>query len=139
MKSGAPTKKRFGEFEVDVWSGELLQSGKKVQLQKQPFEVLTALLERPGELITREELRERIWLSETFVDFDLALNTAVKKVRLVLGDSVESPKFIETLHGRGYRFIGIWGLHPPMIRSRRFGSRIPFASLSSWRSAFSEP
>jgi TolB-like protein/DNA-binding winged helix-turn-helix (wHTH) protein/TolA-binding protein len=102
----SPTKIRFGVFEVDLRAGELLKSGTRVHLQKQPFELLAVLLENFGELVTREELRERIWPRETFVDFDLALNTAVKKVRGALGDSADSPQFIETLHGRGYRFIG---------------------------------
>jgi TolB-like protein/DNA-binding winged helix-turn-helix (wHTH) protein len=109
--SPLPTKVRFGGFEVDIRAGELLKSGTRVRLQKQPFELLTVLLENPGELVTREELQEKIWPRETFVDFDLALNTAVKKVRVALGDSADAPQFIETLHGRGYRFIG--RLEPP--------------------------
>jgi TolB-like protein/DNA-binding winged helix-turn-helix (wHTH) protein/Flp pilus assembly protein TadD len=113
MNSAAPlpTKVRFGAFEVHIRAGELLKSGIRVRLQKQPFELLTVLLENSGELVTREELRQKIWPRETFVDFDLALNTAVKKVRVALGDPADSPQFIETLHGRGYRFIG--RLEPP--------------------------
>ena len=108
MNSAAPlpAKVRFGVFEVDVRAGELLKSGTRVRLQKQPFELLTVLLENSGELVTRDELQQKIWPRETFVDFDLALNTAVKKVRAALGDSADSSQFIETLHGRGYRFIG---------------------------------
>src|SRR5437868_2372712 len=102
-----PSRIRFGGmFEADLRSGELLKDGKKIRLQRQPFELLTVLLEHPGELITREELQRRIWPEETFVDFDLALNTAVKKIRAALGDPAEKPCFIETLHGRGYRFLG---------------------------------
>src|SRR5450432_2953081 len=105
MNSAAPlpAKVRFGVFEVDIRAGELLKSGTRVRLQKQPFELLTVLLENSGELVTRDELQQKIWPRETFVDFDLALNTAVKKVRAALGDSADSSQFIETLHGRGYR------------------------------------
>ena len=101
-----PPKLRFDAFEIDVHSGELLKDGNKIRLQRQPFALLAMLLEHPGELVTRDELRQKIWPEETFVDFDLALNTAVKKIRAALGDSAEKPRFIETLHGRGYRFIG---------------------------------
>jgi DNA-binding winged helix-turn-helix (wHTH) protein/TolB-like protein len=96
---------RFGRFELDRTAGELYRDGRRVRLQEHPRQVLVALLERPGELVTREELRERLWKSDTFVDFEHGLNTAVKKARQALGDSADSPKFIETLARRGYRFI----------------------------------
>jgi DNA-binding winged helix-turn-helix (wHTH) protein/Tol biopolymer transport system component len=97
---------RFSIFEVDRASGELFKQGRKVKLQGQPFELLLALLERPGSVVTREELRQRVWPSDTAGDFDHGLNRAVNKVREALGDSAESPRFIETVPRRGYRFIG---------------------------------
>lgn len=96
---------QFGRFEFDVAAGELYLWGQRVRLQEQPRQVLAALLERPGEIATREELRERLWKTHTFVDFEHGLNTAIKKVRQALGDSAEAPEFIETLARRGYRFI----------------------------------
>jgi len=96
---------RFGVFEVDLRARELRKAGLKIRLHDQPFQVLAALLERPGELVTREELRQRIWPGGTFVDFDSGLNTAVNKLREALGDSADSPRFIETLPRRGYRFL----------------------------------
>ncbi|HEU4936900.1 MAG TPA: winged helix-turn-helix domain-containing protein [Vicinamibacterales bacterium] len=101
-----PSSVRFGQFELDRVAGELYCDGRRVRLQEQPRQILIALLERRGEVVTREELRERLWKSDTFVDFEHGLNTAVKKVRQALGDSAESPRFIETLAKRGYRFIG---------------------------------
>jgi Tol biopolymer transport system component/DNA-binding winged helix-turn-helix (wHTH) protein len=95
----------FGVFELDCGTGELRKSGLKVKLQDQPFRVLALLLERPGELVTREELLNRLWPSDTFVDFDQGLNVAVKKLRRALDDSAETPQFIETLARRGYRFV----------------------------------
>jgi DNA-binding winged helix-turn-helix (wHTH) protein len=97
---------RFAVFEVDRDSGELFKQGRKVKLQGQPFELLVALLERAGEVLTREELRQKVWPSDTAGDFDHGLNRAVNKVREALGDSAETPRFIETLPRRGYRFIG---------------------------------
>ena len=102
----APPVLRFEKFEVRVETGELLKSGRPVRLQPQPFAILVALLERPGELVTREHLREKLWPSDTFVDFDKSLNIAVTKLRRRLGDSSENPRFVETLPRRGYRFIG---------------------------------
>jgi len=105
---GSPTAQprlQFGRFEFDVASGELYLWGQRVRLQEQPRQVLAALLERPGEIATREELRDRLWKTHTFVDFEHGLKTAIKKVRQALGDSAEAPEFIETLARRGYRFI----------------------------------
>ena len=96
---------RFGVFEVDLRTGELRKQGLKLRLPRQSFAVLSLLLERPGELVTREELREKLWPVDTFVDFDHGLNAAVNRLREVLGDSAEAPRFIETLPRRGYRFI----------------------------------
>ncbi len=95
----------FGVFELDLRAGELRKQGLKVRLQEKPFQVLALLLERPGELVTREELQKKLWPGDTFVDFDHSMNTAVNKLREALGDSAESPRFIETLPKRGYRFI----------------------------------
>lgn len=96
----------FGVYEANLRTGELRRGGLKVKLQEKPFQVLSVLLERRGALVTRDELRERLWPSDTFVDFDHGLNTAVNKLREVLGDSASNPRFIETLPRRGYRFIG---------------------------------
>src|SRR5260221_6963316 len=95
----------FGTFEADLQAGELRRNGRKVRLQEQPFQVLTVLLEKPGEIVTREELRNRLWPADTFVDFDHGLNAAVKRLRDALGDSAENPRFVETLARRGYRFV----------------------------------
>ncbi|HXE89857.1 MAG TPA: LpqB family beta-propeller domain-containing protein [Terriglobales bacterium] len=101
----SPTVIRFGVYSADLRAGELRKSGVKVKLQEQPFQILAMLLERPGEVVTREELRKRLWPADTFVDFDHSLNTAVKKLREALGDDADNPRFVETLHRRGYRFI----------------------------------
>jgi cholera toxin transcriptional activator len=96
---------RFGVFELDLAAGELRKSGAKLRLQEQPFQVLALLLERAGDVVTREELRQKLWPADTFVDFDHSLNTAVNKLRESLGDSASSPRYIETMARRGYRFI----------------------------------
>jgi len=96
---------RFGTFEVDLESGELRRNGVRLKLQEQPFQLLAMFLERPGEVVSRDAVRERLWPADTFVDFDHSLNTAIKKLRQALGDSAENPRFIETLARRGYRFI----------------------------------
>jgi DNA-binding winged helix-turn-helix (wHTH) protein len=96
---------RFGVFELDLQTGELRKKGARVALQEQPFQVLAMLVARPGELVTREELRTALWSETVFVDFDHGLNKAVGKIRRALGDMVQSPRFVETLDRRGYRFI----------------------------------
>ena len=96
---------RFGVFEVDVRTTELRRGGTPVKIREQSFNILVFLLEHPGELVTREDLRRVLWPSDTFVDFDHSLNTAVMKLREVLGDSAEKPLYIETIPKRGYRFI----------------------------------
>jgi cholera toxin transcriptional activator len=96
---------RFGVFELDLSAGELRKNGRKLRLQEQPFQILVLLLERAGDVVTREELRQKLWAADTFVDFDHGLNTAVNKLREVLGDSASTPRYIETLARRGYRFI----------------------------------
>ena len=96
---------RFGAFQLDLRTGELRKSGTRINLPAQPFQVLKALLDRPGDLVTRDELRQRLWPAETFVDFEHGLNAAVRRLRDALGDSAEMPRFVETLPRRGYRFI----------------------------------
>jgi cholera toxin transcriptional activator len=99
-------KYKFDEFEADLRAAELRRNGTRLKLQLQPFQVLVALLERPKEVVTRDELRQRLWPEDTFVDFDHGLNTAMVKLRDVLGDSASSPRYIETIAKRGYRFLG---------------------------------
>src|SRR5438093_5301600 len=96
---------RFGVFEVDLRAGELFKQGLKIKLQQQPFRVLALLLERPGEVVTREDLRQAIWPAGTFVEFDVGVDAAIHKLRTALGDSAENPRLVETLPRRGYRFI----------------------------------
>ena len=96
---------RFGVFAADLAAGELRKNGLRIRLQEQPFQVLALLLERPLEVVTREELRLKLWPADTFVDFDHSLNTAVNKLRDALGDSASSPRYVETLARRGYRFL----------------------------------
>jgi TolB-like protein/DNA-binding winged helix-turn-helix (wHTH) protein/Tfp pilus assembly protein PilF len=96
---------RFGSFEMDLRAGELRKHGVRIRLQAQPFQILGMLLERPGDVVTREELRQALWPGDTFVDFDHGLNNAINRLREALGDSAESPRFLETLPRRGYRFI----------------------------------
>ncbi len=131
---------RFGVFELDLSVGELRKSGVRLRLQEQPFQMLVLLLERAGEVVTREELRQKLWPSDTFVDFDHSLNTAINKVREALGDSASRPRYIETLARRGYRFIApvqndisvdgtsaVPGL-PPFENREGWGSLVPNAA-----------
>src|SRR5215475_8323846 len=105
LEARTPEILRFGTFEVDLRAGEVRKQGAKVKLQEQPFQVLAALLQRPGQVVSREELRKQIWPQDTFIDFDNSLNTAINKLREALGDSADNPRFIETLPRRGYRFL----------------------------------
>jgi Tol biopolymer transport system component/DNA-binding winged helix-turn-helix (wHTH) protein len=120
---------RFGTFEVDLPAGELRKSGVKLKLTGQPFQVLAILLERPGEVVTREELQKRLW-PDTFVDVDHNLNTAINKIREVLGDSAESPRFVETLPRRGYRFVApVDGIPPTVVPD---GAGVPRELRTLW-------
>jgi TolB-like protein/DNA-binding winged helix-turn-helix (wHTH) protein len=111
-----PSPVRFGAFEVDLKARELRKGGVRIKLQGQPFEILVMLLERPGELVARERLRERLWPTDTFVDFDHGVNSAINRLREALGDSAENPRFVETLARRGYRFIGaVNGAEQPRV------------------------
>src|SRR5229473_649607 len=107
MLPAVPTPRtlRFGLFELDLRSGELWKQGRKVRLEGQPVQILICLLERSGELVTRDELRERLWPADTYVNFEHGLNAAVKRLRRALNDSADSPRFVETLPRRGYRFL----------------------------------
>jgi Tol biopolymer transport system component/DNA-binding winged helix-turn-helix (wHTH) protein len=130
----APRLVRFGAFEVDVRAGELRKDGAKLKLTGQPFHVLTILLEQPGEVVTREELQKRLW-PDTFVDVDHNLNTAINKIREVLGDSAETPRFVETLPRRGYRFVapveGTRTTEVPGDSGVRQESRMPWVRRTS--------
>ena len=103
--NGNSHTRRFGVFELDLRAAELRRSGMKVKLQGQPFQVLSLLLEKPGEVVGREEMRKRLWPADTFVDFDHSLNAAIRRLRDALGDSAENPTFVETVARRGYRFL----------------------------------
>jgi len=121
---------RFGVFEVDLRARELRKGGLKIRLQDQPFQILAMLLEHPGEVVTRDELRQKLWPADTFVDFDHSLNTALTKIREALGDSADNPRFVETLPRRGYRFIApvetlrrSVSTEKPALRQRRYSRR----------------
>lgn len=122
---------RFNLFSVDLASGELRKKGVRIRLQEQPFQLLAFLLERPGELVTRDELRQKLWPANTFVDFDHSLNTAVNKLREALGDSASNPRFVETLARRGYRFLAAVetaGAQPRLTETSKTGSLIGTAT-----------
>lgn len=114
---------RFGTFEVDVQAGELRRNGSRIKLQEQPFQVLIALLDRPGSVVTRDELQKKLWPADTFVDFDHSLNAAIRRLRETLGDSAENPRFVETVARRGYRFIApvsgieLTAIEPPKVKA----------------------
>src|SRR5712692_1312921 len=114
-----PTVARFGVYEVNLRTGELRKHGNRLRLQEQPFQVLALLLEKPGELVTREELQQKLWPADTFVDFDHSLNTAINKLRETLGDSSSAPRYIETLPRRGYRFIAPVTVEGPTSTAER--------------------
>lgn len=107
MAAPSPARQllRFGTFELDLTAGELRRNGARVKLQDQPYRVLAALLEHPGDIVTRDELRDRLWAADTFVDFETGLNATIKKLRQALHDDADSPRFVETIPRRGYRFI----------------------------------
>jgi TolB-like protein/DNA-binding winged helix-turn-helix (wHTH) protein/Tfp pilus assembly protein PilF len=134
MDAGSPSQLgaiRFGVFEVDLRVGELRKQGVKIKLQDQPFQLLQVLLERPGEVVTREELRQRIWPADTFVDFDGGVNNAVKRLREALGDKAETPRFIETLPRRGYRLIATVNANAlsPAVNGSQTGARFSSRTL----------
>src|SRR5438128_645702 len=124
---------RFGAFEVDPRSHELRRSGVRIKVQEQPFVVLLKLLERPGELVTREELRLAIWPADTFVDFDTGLNTVIMRLREVLRDSAEVPLFIETVPKLGYRFIApVESVDGERVRTVPPAEKVHFSAVLKW-------
>ena len=132
-ESANPGRIRFGPFELHLHSRELQNGATRVRLQDQPFEILLTMLERPGDVVTREELRQRLWPEGTFVDFEHSLNAAVKRLRSALGDDADNPRFVETLPRRGYRFIAALADHEnqePLSRPRPRLMVLPFADLS---------
>src|SRR5688572_19748489 len=148
LERRASTVRRFGTFEVDLRARELRKGGIRVRLQDQPFAILDVMIERPGEVVTREELRQRLWPAGTFVDFEHSLNAAVKRLRAALSDDADNPRFVETVHKRGYRFIAavetghgrairnLHVVHPPAAQmvSDSVSVRLvvlPFANLSA--------
>jgi Tol biopolymer transport system component/DNA-binding winged helix-turn-helix (wHTH) protein len=124
---------RFGDFELDLRAGELRKQGRRIRLQEQPLRVLSMLLERPGELVTREQLRLQLWPADTFVDFDHGLNSAVARLRESLNDSAEEPRFIETVPRRGYRFVGKLKVDEPKQAAAELPPEVvPVADDHSW-------
>ena len=105
VAEGFPRTRGFGVFEADLRAAELRKHGIRIKLQEQPFQILSLLLEHPGEVVTREELRQKLWPAHTFVDFDRSLNKAMTKLRAALGDSADSPRYVETIPRHGYRFL----------------------------------
>ena len=114
-----------GDFQVDLRSGDVIGAGRRARLQVQSLELLKALLEQPGRMVSRDELRQRLWPTDTFVDFDHGLNAAVRRLRETLGDSADAPRFIETIPRRGYRLIPppTWRRHPAQRPPRSFSRR----------------
>jgi len=130
VTSASPNEEilRFDVFELNLRAGELHKSGRKVKLQVLPVRILAILLEMAGQVVTREDLREKLWPADTFVDFEHSLNTAIAKLRRALNDDSEKPRYIETLPRRGYRFVGSVAENPPAQRELRT-STAPAANL----------
>src|SRR5688572_609178 len=136
MESTDTRTVKFGSFELDVQLRELRTGSTRVRLQEQPFEILRLMLERHGDVVTREQLRQRLWPAGTYVDFEHSLNAAVKRLRAALGDDADNPRFVETLPRRGYRFIARLDASAPLPQPVRAASPqprlavLPFANLS---------
>jgi len=128
----------FDRFELDLRSGELRKDGRKIRLQAQPFQLLAMLIENAGEVVTRDEVCRALWQADTFVDFDHSVSAAVNKIREALGDSVENPRFIETLPKRGYRFIGKIKPEAPVIivvtKPQQSVELVPVPAANAWTS-----
>jgi TolB-like protein/Tfp pilus assembly protein PilF len=133
----SPTIVRFGEFELDQDAGELRREGTKIRLQEQPFQILQILLEQPGKLVPREELQKRIWPSDTFVDFDHGINNAIKRLREALGDTADTPLYIETLPRRGYRFKA--SVEGAPAKKRNGGGPLDSIAIFPFETASSDP
>ena len=132
VENRSPAVFRFGVFEVDLRAGELRKQGVRIKIQEQPFLVLTILLHRPGELVTRDELRSQIWHSDTFVDFNNGLNTSINRLRDAIGDSADNPRFVETIPKRGYRFIApVTAVVQPAMPIE--GAKATEARVPGWR------
>jgi DNA-binding winged helix-turn-helix (wHTH) protein len=123
---------RFGVFEVDLSKRELLRRGARVRLQDQPFQVLSMLLEKPGELLTREQLQQSLWPADTYVEFDSSLNTALNRLRFALGDSAKNPNFIATIPKQGYRFIAPVIINQPATTQPEPGQSCKTGNLNWW-------
>ena len=141
MTSPVPSHRvRLGEFQLDVDTGELSGRGTRVLLQVQSFELLKALLERPGQMVSREELRQRLWPGDTFVDFEHGLNAAVRRLREVLGDTADDPRFVETIPRRGYRLVAPSDVPEPMPTPVPEPEPVvPVGGRAGWRAACSGP
>jgi len=135
MASAAPvpSRIRFADYELDLRTAELRKQGRKIRLAGRPFQILAMLLEQPGEMVTREEIRKRLWDADTFVDFDHGMNSAIRKLRDALGETADKPRFIETLARRGYRFIGVVeGVDTQSSRSPAAASEPAVGSRPDW-------
>jgi TolB-like protein/Tfp pilus assembly protein PilF len=130
---------RFGVFEADLRAGELRKSGARIRVQEQPFQVLVMLLQRPAEVVSREELRQKLWPSDTFVDFEHGVNSAVARLRDLLGDSADSPRYIETLPRRGYRFIAPVDGAPAAQAKRRTARKIASMAVLPFQNVSADP
>ena len=149
MGTQPPAGVRFGVFEIDPLTGEVRKAGRKIRIQEQPFRVLGVLLEHPGQVVTREDLRQRLWPEDTFVDFDHSLNTAINKLREALGDGAESPRYVETVPKTGVSLhragASNWGKSSLRRRKRQrprrgsAGTNRASASSSLWRERWRPP
>ena len=129
--ASSPHRVRVGEFHVDLDSGEIISNGTRVRLQGQSLELLKALLERPGTMVGRDELRQRLWPNDTFVDFDHGLNAAVRRLRETLGDSAEAPRFVETIPRKGYRLVAATDVAPPAPTTAVADPAVPKTSVAT--------
>src|ERR1700722_14799020 len=136
-RSGGNSRRvAFDRFELDLRSGELRKDGRRIRLQAQPFQLLAMLIENSGEVVTRDEVCRALWQTDTFVDFDHSVAAAVNKIRNALGESVENPRFVETLPQRGYRFIGKIKPEPPLVmavaKPPRSVELVPVLAAKAW-------
>ena len=134
MEQQRPAAFQFGAFQLDVPNGELRKHGIKIKLQEQPLQILVLLLEHPGEVVTREQIQHKLWAPDTYVDYDNAINSAMRKLREALGDDSEHPKFIETMARRGYRFVGHIETQHRVEEASALGPLVPAATFASRRS-----